>query len=286
MYRFIFMFLIAGILIFPPLEASAQEREPALPKPLATMQQQGAQIRYLGRSLGMDGWITIKSGQEQYFYAPPNGKALIMGLMFDDTGKAITLRQINELREKEGDVLDLFSMNPASEQISQRDILKNPTGTYKTPAEQLFSDIESSNWVTLGNKDAPVIYTFIDPQCPHCKDFIKDMRSNYLPNGLVQVRMIPVGFRDETRAQAAFLLAAADPERSLYRHLDGDSTALPTAKTINQQGVQQNLSIMQSWQFNVTPLTIYRSTDGEVKIVQGRVKSPSSLVADLQKSME
>lgn len=282
MYRFMIMFLATGLLVFFPAQARAQEKTPALPAPLETLQQQGAQIRYLGRSHGMDGWITLKGGKEQYFYATPNGEALVMGLMFDKTGKIITLRQINALREKEGDILDMFSLEPPPKQISQRDILNNPTGLYKSPAEQLFEDLENSNWISLGDKGAPPIYTFIDPQCPHCHAFIKDLRDDYIKNGIIQVRMIPVGFRDETRAQAAFLLAAADPERSWYRHLDGDASALPIAKTINQQGVQRNLSIMQSWQFNVTPLTVYRAADGEIKIVQGRAKSPSILAADLR----
>jgi hypothetical protein len=41
---------------------------PELPKPIENLVNEGAQIRYLGRDYGVDAWITIKNGKEQYFY--------------------------------------------------------------------------------------------------------------------------------------------------------------------------------------------------------------------------
>ena len=98
---------------------------------------------------------------------------------------------------------------------------------------------------------------------------MKDLRSGYLDKGLVQVRLIPVGFREETLAQAAFLLASPDSKERWYKHLDGDETALPARAAVNTQGVQKNLSLMQAWKFSVTPMTIYRGKDGKVKIMAG-----------------
>lgn len=271
-----------GVLFFMPEAARAQggDKEPPLPPPLQTLAEEGAQIRYLGKSYGLDGWITIKAGREQYFYVTPDGEAMVMGLMFDKSGKMVTLRQIGELREKEGDGLDFFA-GETQPVAKPEDTLRQPTAQYKTPAEQLYSDLENSNWVTLGKKDAPVIYSFVDPQCPYCKALMKDLRRNYIENGLVQVRLIPVGFKDETRAQAAFLLAAPDPEGRWFRHMDGDADALPVTRSINQQGVQRNLAIMQSWKFNVTPLSVYRAASGEIKIVQGRARNVAEMIADL-----
>ena len=40
---------------------------PAMPPPLQTLADQGAQVRYMGKAHGMDSWLTIKAGQEQYF---------------------------------------------------------------------------------------------------------------------------------------------------------------------------------------------------------------------------
>ena len=153
---------------------------------------------------------------------------------------------------------------------------------FKTPAEQMFGDIESSNWVALGRPGAPVMYSFIDPQCPHCHTFIQDLQAGgYFENGQIQLRIIPVGFREETRAQAAYLIATPNPEQRWFQHMAGDETALPAKSEINQQGVQRNLAVMQSWKFDVTPMIIYRGQDGSVKLVRGKPQELRSVVSDI-----
>lgn len=275
------VFLCLGMFLPAPATAQ-QQKDPALPPALQTLSDEGAQMRYLGKIHGMDGWISIKNGQEQYFYVTPDGGAMVMGLLFDRDGKILTLEQVNALRQQEGEILDLFAAPSRQERAaeeSQKDEMK--AAQYQNPSEQLYSNLEDSNWVAFGQPDAPVVYSFIDPQCPHCQNFIRDLKDNYIGNGLVQLRVIPVGFRDETLAQAAFLLAAPDPEDRFYRHLEGDESALPVTRRVNQQGVQRNMAIMQSWQFGVTPLSVYRAADGSVKIVQGRVKDIPALIRDL-----
>jgi thiol:disulfide interchange protein DsbG len=260
----------------------AQDKEPPLPAPIQTLQEQGAQVRYLGRHNGLDGWITIKNGQEQYFYATQDGKSLLMGLLFDIDGKLVTVRQVKELQDKGGGVLDALAQavpeDAAAAETRFKPLQNSP---FKTPAEQLFSDVSATNWIVLGNPEAPVIYSFMDPQCPHCHDFMDDLKKNYIDRGVIQVRMIPVGLRDETRAQSAFLLASPDPETRWYKHLAGDKSALPVARGVNQQGVERNMAVMQSWKLDATPLTVYRGKDGQVKIVQGRPTKISDLIADL-----
>jgi thiol:disulfide interchange protein DsbG len=277
-----FLSILAVFLFLPAFSYAQNNKEPKLPETLQTMSDQGAQIRYLGKSFGMDGWVTMKAGQEQYFYQTPDKRGLVMGLMFDHTGKLITLRQVNELRQKEGDVLDMFAL--PEDRIDPYAGAHQSVADFKTPSEQLYSDIENSNWIALGDVSAPAIYTFIDPQCPHCHNFLKDMKDNFIGSGMVQVRVVPVGFRDDTLAQAAFLLAAPDPEERLYRHLEGDSSALPITKSVNKQGVQRNMAIMQSWKLDVTPISVYQAEDGSIKIIQGRVKDIPALLAELPKS--
>ena len=111
--------------------------------------------------------------------------------------------------------------------------------------------------------------------------FINDFRKGYLDNGLIQIRIIPIGLRSETRAQAAFLLAVPNPQERWYRHLDGEEGALPITPGLNETAVERNFTIMQSWRFDVTPLSVYRARNGEVKIIQGRAKSISKLLNDL-----
>jgi thiol:disulfide interchange protein DsbG len=277
--------MICGVLAVcgAVVPAWAQDSTPAMPKPLQTLADQGAQVRYMGKDHGMDAWLSIQRGQEQYFYVTAKGDAMIMGLMFEtETGRLVTIDQIQKIQKESGGVLDLFSATRPEEPQTATAAVQNSM-ELKTPAEKLMEDVESSNFLTLGNEGAPVVYAFIDPQCPYCHSFIQDLRTNYLNNGLVQLRMIPVGFREVTKAQAAFMLGAPDATARFMRHIDGDKSALPVSYDINQQGVERNMAIMQAWKLNVTPLIIYRAGNGEVKIIQGRAKSIPGLISDLPK---
>ena len=272
------MMISASFLLISFSSVCAQDSLPSLPDPIQTLVDQGAQIRYLGNEYGMNAWITIKNGQEQYFYVKPDGSAFVMGLMFDKTGELVTIDQVSRLRGEDGnEILDALASDVSSVNMAQ-------SVAFKSPSERLFHDIENSNWVPMGVATAPVLYVFIDPQCPHCHSFIEDLRKrNILENGYAQLRVIPVGFKDETRAQAAFLLATPNPMEKWYRHMDGDESALPAKSEINQQGVQRNISILQNWELSVTPIIFYRAQDGSVKIVRGRPKDVDALVADLKK---
>lgn len=257
-------------------QVRAQESIPEMPAPIQNLVSEGAQVRFLGTDHGVEAWLTIKNGVEQYFYVLPGRKAFVMGVLFDDTGKLVTVDQVNRLRKQGDTLLDNLAEFPIEDKKTSKSF------EFKTPSEQLFADIESSNWVPLGASGAPIMYAFIDPQCPHCHAFIEALqKQGYLENGQIQLRMIPVGFRDETRAQAAFLIAAPDPAGRWFRHMAGDPEALPARKEINQQGVQRNLAVMQSWKFDATPLIVYRDKTGVVKIVRGAPQDMKAVLADL-----
>ena len=252
---------------------------PKLPDPIQNLANDGAQIRFLGKDHGVEGWIAIKNGQEQYFYVLPKTGGFISGILFDEKGQAVTIDQVNRLRSQSGgELLDTLATDMTPRKVSESS--KAEKYEFKTPSEQLFWDIENSNWVPIGKAGTPVVYSFIDPQCPHCHAMMRDLREK-IDAGKVQVRLIPVGFKEASRAQAAFLLATPGPEGAWWRHLDGDTTALPAKQEINQQGVQRNLSVMQSWKLSVTPLMVYRGKDKKVKILRGKPKDVDTLINDL-----
>lgn len=265
-------------------QTTSAEAPPPMPAPLETLAKQGAQLRYLGRQGQLDGWIAIQNGQEQYFYVTPDREQVLLGLLFDKTGKMITMDQVAKLQKEGGEVLDILKSAPRAEAATpQSSTAGDITKELKSPSEQMFADIEQTNWVALGNTAAPVVYMFIDPQCPYCHDFMKSLRKD-IEGGRVQVRLIPVGFRDDTRAQAALLLAVPNAQERWFKHLDGDQQALPVTPGVNEQGVERNMAVMQSWKLNVTPLSVYRAQDGKVKIVQGRAKDLKTFIGDLQKT--
>lgn len=283
MFRTLFYSLFLALILMPASpKAFSQEAVPDMPEALQILIDRGAQARYLGTRHGMQGWVTIFKGQEQYYYVTPDGQGFLMGLLFDKDGSMATINQVRDLQSQSDDALDILAVEkPKAETLAEAKQKVNKEFEYKTPAERMFTDVENSNWISFGSEDAPIIYSFMDPQCPHCHSFMKDLRDGYLEKGLVQLRVIPVGFREETLAQAAFLLASPDAQDRWFKHLDGDESALPARTAINTQGVQKNLSLMQAWKFDVTPMTIYRGKDGKVKIVRGRASDLNALLADL-----
>lgn len=280
--RFIILIATFIISLALPVATKAQEAIPALPDALQILVDKGAQARYLGTRHGMQGWVTIFQGQEQYYYVTPDGQGFLMGLLFDADGTMATVEQVRDLQSQSGDVLDFLAMDkPPGEDLATAMKKTDEAFEYKTPAERMFQDVENSNWIKLGAENVPVIYSFMDPQCPHCHEFMKDLKDSYIEKGLVQLRLIPVGFREETLAQAAFLLAAPDAKERWYNHLAGDTSALPAKSGTSTQGIQKNLALMQAWKFDVTPLTIYRGKDGKVKIIRGRAGNMADILADL-----
>lgn len=257
----------------------AQQSVPEMPDPIRNLADEGAQIRYMGRDHGFDSWLTVKNGQEQYFYVPPGGTGFVMGVLFDNKGRAVTIEQIQRLREKGDSLLDSLSeMETAA--TTQSD--EERRFAFESPAERLYHDTENTNWIRLGYPDAPVLYAIIDPQCPHCHALVAKLRDEgYLDRGAVQLRLIPVGFSAKSKAQAAYLMAAPDPQERFLRHLSGDETALPVRDEIGTQGVERNMAYMQGWKFDVTPMLIYRNKEGEVKIVRGQPRDLPSMLADL-----
>lgn len=280
MIKHIAMFsLVLGLLAVP---AQAQDNTllPKLPEPIQNLVNDGAQIRFLGKDHGVEGWIAIKNGQEQYFYVLPNGGGFVSGILFDTQGKAVTIDQVRRLRAQGDDLLDKLTADTPQQQPKISEAKEAKKYEFKTPSEQLFYDIENSNWIPVGQAGTPVFYSFIDPQCPNCHGMMRDLKP-HIEAGRVQVRMIPVGDRDETKAQAAYLMATPGPEQVWWAHLSGDKSALPARQDINQQGVQRNLSVMQSWKLSVTPLVIYRGKDEKVKIIRGKPQDIEALISDL-----
>lgn len=254
-----------------------QESIPELPAPIKTLVDQGAQIRFLGKDYGLEGWVAIKNGQEQYFYVVPGQKAFLTGILFDEAGKPVTVEQVRNLRAQGEDILDTLAADNAEELNMEKD----KKYEFKTPSEQLFWDVENSNWIPVGLAGTPVFYAFVNPQCPHCHDMMAELKEKYIDSGRAQVRLIPVGTDEQSTAQAAFLLASPDPAGAWWKHMGGDAEALPAKLGINTQGVERNLAVMQSWKLSATPLVVYRGKDGTVKIIRGKPKDLEALVSDL-----
>lgn len=254
---------------------------PETPDPIASLEKDGAQIRYMGRESGYDGWVAIKQGQEQYFYSRPDSEVIFLGLMFDNKGKLLTVGQVAELQKREPGLNKLAGEDDGFGIASSTQSRQVTNDEFKIPSERLFSDIEESNWISLGNLSAPAIYMFIEPDCPHCRAAINDFYNLFVKQGKLNLRLIPVGFSNKNVMKSAFVIAAPNPEKRIISYINGDSEALEVDENINTQAVEVNMSIMQKWKFDAVPMIVYRDANNVVKIVKSRPQNPNDIYTDI-----
>lgn len=292
--------LLACLILMPNI-AVGQEllqtpaEQPDVPKPLQAVVASGAQVYYLGEYNGLYGWALIRQGAPEYFYQTRDGKALVMGILFDEEGEMITSGQLAQLHANEGD--DMFAMtggvetlvdkaqvNPNTNTATKPAVVGNATsisGRPLTRAEELFVDVRTANWVTFGQNGKNEIFTFLDPDCPHCQLFAEYMKP-YVDSGQLKVRALPVGIDPVSERRAAVMLAANNPLDRFIRYANGDADALNPPENINLEAVKANKSLMFKYKFDVTPIVVYRSGGGDIRIVRGRPNDLEKIIKDIE----
>ena len=125
---------------------------------------------------------------------------------------------------------------------------------------------------TIGDANAPLLYAFIDPDCPHCKEFLKNAEAPYLTTKKIQLRVIPVGvLGDESMRRAAYLLAQPNAGELLLAHAKKEKT-LPAPEGLTLDGQQLNTDLFELWRFDGTPILVFKAKDGQIMMVRGLPK--------------
>jgi len=304
--RFFLSFAVLAALAAPALAqsfpgADTQQAQPPTPKMLNDYSARGAQIRYLGRFQTLDGWLVIRNGNPEFYYSTQDGSAMVMGILFDpNTSQMLTNEQLARLQMNDrSDAATLTRMVLEGEQKTGASAAATapqpgapipPTPApatadpNKTPSlsDRLYMDMVAANSVTVGQGTGKDIYIFLDPNCPHCQGFLQDMeKAGYMgPNGPT-LHAVLVGFDAKSLVQAAYLLATPNPGDLLLRYAKGETTAIPAPNSITTTGIEKNVQMMTNWNFQGTPIIIYRDTMDKVKIVRGRPSDVQTLVKDL-----
>lgn len=284
-YGLLLLVLLFSVSVVGTVEGRAATNEPALPKPIAQLKDEGAQMKYLGRDLGFDGWIAVKDGQEQYFYVTPDGSAFFLGVLFNKNGRAITYDQMKRLQGKKDPVFDDLMNAPSQKSsVAMADMptpAAAPTASGASLSEQLMGDVVGGSAFIMGLANAPVVYMFVDPLCPHCKEMLKTLKPA-VDAGKLRINVLMVGaLHPESRPLAVGVLGAPDPSAALVSLMNGDIRAVKPGADAPDPRLDRNLSILQKWKFDGTPVTVYRGRDGTVKLVQGAVAKPEAILNDL-----
>lgn len=311
MFRFTAVLVTLTMALFVGTVSAQEEKSPPYPPYVKKLADQGVQVRYLGKGLGLDTWLTARNGQVQYVYVTPNQEANIVGVLIDRNGKLITADQLSVYAQQNPESFKNFAASAipgvkealekqetsdgkdtqvvdASQEPSAENFAKTlkKTDTNSSPAEKLYADIETTNWFEVGKADAPLVYAVIDPDCTHCHRLIETLRKDEAyEKGQIRTRLVPVGIMNgDALYRAATLLSLPDKEKTFFAHIDGDEKALPVDKEATLGAVTKNMTFLQDWNLDVTPFLVYRSKDGSLKIVRGVPKDMNAFLKDIGKN--
>jgi thiol:disulfide interchange protein DsbG len=288
----LFLLSIITFLIMPTLSHAQSQQQPSVPTALQKLVENGAQIFYLGKFENMNGWALLRKGKPEIFYENEDRTALIMGLMFNSEGDMISMSQISELRRRVGDDMyaatgNTFSapnldmaLNTVNNAESDEKSSQPPLNRPLTKAEQMYVDLIAANWVTMNPDGQYDVFGFIDPDCPHCKEFINDIQ-NHTDGNAIRLRVIPIGTTESSLKKAAILLASGNPQERLIQYASGDTTALEAPENINTDGAQNNLNVMLKYGLDATPLVVYKTGKGEIRMIRGKPSDLSAIISDI-----
>jgi protein-disulfide isomerase len=118
---------------WPTLEKLVVPETPALLKPL---EEKGAQIRYLGPYQDFDGWVVFDKGRPTFTYATKDNTTYFQGMMFNQKGENLTLKQLQDFRIRDGE--DSFdTLNEVSRLIQERERATRATDATKKITDNL-----------------------------------------------------------------------------------------------------------------------------------------------------
>lgn len=294
---------------------------PTMPKPLEEQQARGAQVYYLGKYDQLDGWVMMRTGQPEFYYATPGNKALVMGILFDGIGNMLTGDQVKALENaqigaaantvqsplpapgaaKAPDTVPPAPVTPAPDAPAVTAPAPQATGT--APAEsaagktqqaaqgkglpdtaggRMLGQVQQAAHVRWGNANTPAFWAFIDPNCEHCQYFLQQVEP-YVAAGQISVELVMVGYDQRSKSQAMLALTAKDGPARLIAYAKGDKTMLPESTNMDTRAVNENVELMRRWNLKGTPMIVYQSgKDGKVRLIRGRPLDMVGAVSDLK----
>lgn len=237
---------------------------PPLPAPLQALEKKGLSVvgKFPSPS-GMTAYAAHAGTAPMALYLMPDGKHVIVGTLFDATGKNLTVAGLEK-------------------------VLAQPM------TEAVWSKLEKSHWIADGREDAPrTVYVFTDPNCPYCNKLWADARP-WVDAGKVQLRHVMVGILTPTSAgKAAALLGDKNPAAALdayeRRHVASNAKTLASGRpkplgddslkplSVIPAGIaaqlDANAALMASYGLQATPALVWKDAKGGVQMRQGAPES-------------
>lgn len=226
----------------------------ALPAPVQALAGKGLHITGdLKAPKGYRGFIGQYQGQPLPVYLLPDGQHVVVGSLYDATGKDLTMPAMR-------DALDAGL------------------------SEAQWQQLGKSSWVVEGNPAAKrVVYVFVDTRCPYCHLLWKASQP-YLDKGNVQVRNIIVAvISPSSLPEGAAILDAKDPSKAWRANEknfgQNPQPAANEGSAASRAKIRANNALMMHLGSNGTPTEVYKDADGKIHVLQGMPANPAMLEA-------
>jgi thiol:disulfide interchange protein DsbG len=201
-------------------------------------------------------------GREMIAYTTSNGKYMIVGGVFDASGKNYSLAAMQQYL---------------------------PPPPPPPNAAKNFASLKDTHTYVWGQASAKKEIWFLeDPDCIWCHRLF-DALSPAVNSGEVKVHVIQAGFlKPDSLAKAAAIMASKDPAAALVEdetkfnvsaEEGGITGSLKDAKAVAE--VKANNAWMQSHGVGGTPYVLYKDVHGQVQVVPGMPSDVSAMLAQV-----
>lgn len=150
-------------------------------------------------------------------------------------------------------------------------------------SEMLWQDLQNLKTVDVGPADAPVVFIVVDPLCPFCGAYWKDLDQALQNGAKLRVRFVLVGtISCESLTVAEQIYAADNPPdawRKVHETENNPNLRLPTPAAADI--VQNNQNFFTKWKLSIVPFTIYKSKTSEVRLIRAKPDSLNGLLSDI-----
>jgi hypothetical protein len=224
----------------------------------------GANITDVGVEHGLHGYF-VRSGQQfQVFYATPDGKGLIPGVMWDASGHDVTRQQVSKIPG----AIPTIEVGTADSRLAA--------------SGQALPLLEKATYGTIGPSSAPKVYMFIDPQCIYSIRTFQELRP-YAEAGRLQLAVIPLSVLDyedkgqSTRSALALLSDAPGQIVSAWQSGSVSNAPGPDAPAL----LRKNMEIAQAVGLKGTPMLWWQRPNGSVAHLDGVPTNVAQFIAGL-----
>lgn len=200
---------------------------------------------------GYRGVLAEMKGAKRIFYASPDSKYLLYGVMYDNLGKNLTLIDMQRIPSVGG-----TANKPKAPVAAAKTANIAPVQGHAATIDDVWLAAKNTSGITEGS--GPDVYVYFDPMCPHCHGLWKKTRQFA---GKSKIHWIPVsGLGPDSTLWASTLINNGRVE-ALTALMSGTNISPIKPDAAMQKRINFNMGAMQFTGSNQFPTILYGSGD-------------------------